>query len=287
MTPYVTRFAILGRRAIKLIVRNKVQTETVTSDRQWAWIAGASEGLGLAFAHALAERGYNLLLIARRGQLLAEHRANLAKHHNVQVKTLALDLSVADLATRLAAELQQTPAHLAIYNAAYAPLGAFLASELSEAERALTVNNAGLLSWCHTLGRSMAERGSGTLLLMSSLAGSQGTHNIAAYAASKAFINIFGESLWSELKPLGVHVLVCCAGAIRTPGYAQAAENDAPGTLDAAEVAEAALQSIHRGPRFVPGRTNRLAALLIGRWLPRRWAVGLMRRATQGVNSTS
>ena len=73
---------------------------------------------------------------------------------------------------------------------------------------------------------------------MSSLAGGQGSPNIAAYAATKAFNAILAEGLWKELKPRGVDVLACLAGAILTPGYREAeGGRPAPGTLDAADVA--------------------------------------------------
>ena len=129
----------------------------------------------------------------------------------------------------------------------------------------------------------MVGRGRGGLVLMSSLAGFQGAPNIAAYAASKAFNTTLGESLWSELSPLGVDVTVCCAGAIRTPGYAaaSAAGAEAPGTLDAGRVAADALNGLGRGPVVVPGTLNKIARFLLGRLLSRRAAIGLMAQSTR------
>ena len=71
----------------------------------------------------------------------------------------------------------------------------------------------------------MAARGRGGILLMSSLAGGQGTPIVAAYAASKAFEIVLAEGLWDELRPAGVDVLACRAGPTRTPSY----EASAPG----------------------------------------------------------
>ena len=86
----------------------------------------------------------------------------------------------------------------------------------------------------------MIARGRGGVILMTSLAGNQGSPYIATYAASKAFNRVLAEGLWYELKDKGVDVLACCAGAVRTPGYSGAAAGkDAPGTLDPEEVVEA------------------------------------------------
>ena len=76
-------------------------------------------------------------------------------------------------------------------------------------------------------------------------------------------------------------MLASCAGAIRTPGYAETSAHEAPGMLDPADVAEQTLAALGRGPRVVPGRLNRLASFVTGRVLPRRAAVRLMAANTK------
>jgi short-subunit dehydrogenase len=122
-------------------------------------------------------------------------------------------------------------------------------------------------------------------VLMSSMAGNQGTARIAAYAASKAFNRVLAEGLWEELAPRGIDVIACCAGAVRTPGYANTAGRDAPGTLDADRVAERTLAALGRGPIVIPGFVNRLAAALMGRILPRRAAIRIMAGTTRRLSS--
>jgi short-subunit dehydrogenase len=119
---------------------------------------------------------------------------------------------------------------------------------------------------------------------MSSLAGNQGTPRLTTYAASKAFNSVLGEGLWHELRGYGVDVVASCAGAIRTPGYADARSDEAPGTLDAEAVAERTLDALGSGPRVTPGLTNRLASQVMGRLLPRRLAVSIMARSTRGLS---
>jgi uncharacterized protein len=120
-------------------------------------------------------------------------------------------------------------------------------------------------------------------VLMSSLAGFQGSPKLAAYAASKAFNTVLGESLWAELATRGVDVIASCAGAIRTPGYAKTLQKEAPGTLDASEVVERTLAALGHGPIVIPGVTNKLASHLLRRLLSRRAAIGIMGRSVTGL----
>ena len=126
----------------------------------------------------------------------------------------------------------------------------------------------------------MIARGRGGVVLMSSLAGYTGAPHVATYAASKAFNRVLAQGLWYELKKKNVDVLVCCAGATRTPGYAQAADTDAPGTLDPDQVAETALRALGRGPVVIPGLVNRVADVFLNRLLPRRAAINIMGAST-------
>lgn len=249
----------------------------------WAIVAGASEGLGAAFARALAGRGLDVVLIARREERLGAFADALSAASEVEVRTMAADLGSPGLGERLRRETADLEVGVAVYNAAFAPLGAFVERSLAELAEVVDVNVRGPLTFARVLAEPMAARGRGALVLVSSLAGGQGTPRLAAYAASKAFNTVLAESLWAELRPRGVDVLACCAGAIRTPGYAGAARRDAPGTLDPEAVAERTLAALGRGPRVVPGGVNRLASWLVGRLLPRRLAIRIMAANTRDL----
>jgi uncharacterized protein len=249
----------------------------------WALIAGASEGLGAAFAATLAARGLNLLLVARRADLLRDVAERIRTSASVEVRTEALDLARADLPNALEALTANLDIGLAVYNAAYAPVGELIDRPVGDLLRVVDVNIRGPLVLARTLAPKMAARGRGGIVLMSSLAGYQGAPRIATYAASKAFNIVLGESLWHELKPHGVDVIVSSAGAIRTPGYAKAAGKDAPGTLDAETVAATTLDALGRGPVVVPGTINRIARFALGRLLPRRTAIDIFARSTKDL----
>lgn len=250
---------------------------------RWAVVAGASEGLGAAFADAFASRAMSLVLLARRADVLAALAADLRTRHGVEVKTIACDLADASFADTLARETSDLDVGVGVYNAAYSFVAPLLERPLDDALRVVDVNVRGPLRFAHALVPGMLARKRGALVLMSSLAGFQGSPKLSVYAASKAFNTILGESLWAELAPKGIDVVASCAGAIRTPGYAKALKKEAPGTLDAAEVVEQTLAALGRGPIVIPGGVNKLASFVLRRIATRASAIGVMGRSVSGL----
>ena len=250
----------------------------------YALVAGGSYGLGAAFAEAIARRGLNVVLLARREDRLRATTARLTETYGVDVIALAMDVvDYESVKTRLS-ELK-VDIGLLIYDAAYAPIGLFEDVSEDQLVRATEVNVRAPLLLAKFVSAPMIARGRGGIILMSSLAGSQGSPNIAAYAATKSFNAILAEGLWKELKPRGIDVLGCMAGAILTPGY-QAAESakPAPGTLEAKDVAEQTLNALGKGPIIVPGAVNKLARFILMRLLSRRAAIAVMSKNTGGLS---
>ncbi|MDE0653442.1 MAG: SDR family NAD(P)-dependent oxidoreductase [bacterium] len=250
---------------------------------RWAIVVGASEGLGAAFASQLAARGMNLVLVARRGHLLARLQEELATEHQVEVRCLVGDSADPTVAEALADAVADLDLGIVIYNAAYTQVGPFAEAPEEEIERVVDVNVRGPLRVLRTLVPTMCRNRRGAVVLMSSLSGLQGTPYISVYAASKAFNMILAEGLWYELRSHGVEVVACCAGAMRTPGYIKSFNRDVPGMLSPDEAARRTLDGLGGGPRLVPGHLNRLTALLTGRILPRRSAVRLIGRNTKHI----
>jgi short-subunit dehydrogenase len=256
----------------------------------WAVVAGASEGLGAAFARALATRGLKLLLAARRSEPLHQLASELVAAHGVEVRPMALDLADDASVLRLAAAGNELGAGLLVYNAAFAPVGPFLDVSMADHLRVIAVNCRAPAVLSHVIGGEMARRGRGGIVLMSSLAGFQGSPQIAHYAATKAYNIVLGEGLWEELRHHGVAVLVCCAGATRTPGY----EADpapprllAPPVVEPQVVVEHALRSLGSGPSTIPDRWNRLASFVLRRFVSRRLCVLLMGKSTRALGRDS
>ena len=253
----------------------------------YALVAGGSEGIGAAFARALAARGIGLVLVARRAEVLEPFAAELRREHGVEVHTHALDLASASLAADIERLADERDLGLLVYNAAASTIGAFLDTPLADHLRVVDVNCRGPLVLAHVLGKRMVARGRGGIVLMTSLAATQGSPYIASYAASKAFDLVLGESLWHELGTRGVDVLACRAGATRTPAYEQSKPDFSGPVMEPAPVAEEALEALGSSPSFVAGALNRMAAFLMGRLMSRKQAVRLMGRTTAKIYKLS
>jgi len=250
----------------------------------YALVAGGSIGLGAAFAEAIASRGVNLVLLARNAERLESTAARIREAHGVDVVAIAADLADWD-GVKARVSALDVEIGLLVYDAAYAPIGAFADTNEDDLALAAAVNIRAPLLLTRLLTPPMIERGRGGVVLMSSLAGGQGSPSIAAYAATKSFNAILAEGLWKEMKPRGVDVLACLAGAISTPGY-QAAEagKAAPGTLPPEAVAEATLTALGRGPVVVPGATNKVGRFVMTRLMSRKAAIGMMAKNTGGLS---
>jgi short-subunit dehydrogenase len=148
-----------------------------------------------------------------------------------------------------------------VVNAAYSPIGRLIDQDPAQTRRALDLNCRTPLVLAHRYLPAMAARGRGGLIIMSSLAGLQGTPSLATYAATKVFGAVLAEGLWAELRGSGVDVLACVAGAVATPGLDATMGRPAPGTL-------------------VP---ERVSAALMTRLLPRRAAIALIASAARDL----
>lgn len=258
---------------------------------RWALICGASEGLGEAFAHEAAARGFNLFMVARRQGLLESSAERLRQRHGVTVRTLSLDLAEPGASHGLQAATADIEVGLLIYNAALSVSGDYLDVPLETHQRALQVNCLTLLGVVHWLGQAMRARGRGGIVLVSSLSGTVGTACLATYSGTKAFNNVFGEALWDELRGDNVDVVVSWAGATLTPGFEQRKPARlprlAPRPMVPRAVAADALGALGRRPRSIPGLGNRFVSFLMGHFMSRRQAVETMGSAGRAVHKGS
>jgi short-subunit dehydrogenase len=249
----------------------------------WALVGGACQGIGRAFAEALAERGLGVVLADLRGDLLPDLEAELRARFGVPASALELDLGERAAGERLRALAAEREIGLAIASAAIGGVGPFL-SEPLEAHRArLAVNCGGALSIAHALAGPMAERGRGGLILVSSMAGLQGTGWVASYAATKAFDLVLAEGLWFELRPRGVDVLALVPGNTDTPGLRSSRPRKGQeGWMRPEDVAREALDALGKGPVHVCGEANRKVMEALGR-LPRAERLRIMGENTRAL----
>ncbi|MFK3978999.1 SDR family NAD(P)-dependent oxidoreductase [Micromonospora sp. NPDC050397] len=173
------------------------------------------------------------------------------------------DLSTVEGLGRVVEAARGREVGLVVANAAYSPIGRFVDMDPARSRRALDLNCRMPLELAHHFLPPMVARRRGGLVVMSSLAGMQGSPPISVYAATKSFGAILAEGLWAELRGTGVDVVTCVAGAVATPNLAGAKSRPAPGTRTPDQVAYAALRGLGHGPRVVPGLTMRLSAAIM------------------------
>lgn len=245
----------------------------------WALIAGGSEGIGLAFARQLAARGNDLILVAHDQPSLDAATAELAER--VEVLPVLADLTDDDALDRLMAAIGDRTVDVLVANAALSPIGEFLDVEEDLVARTLRLNVEVPTLLAHRLGASMRDRGRGTIIVMSSLSGLQGTALLTTYAATKSYLRVLAEGLWEELGRHGVNVVGVLPGTTDTPGFRSSAARGGPKPMPPAQVAEEVLSHVADGPVVVPGRANRATAFLTTRVLSRRRAIRLIGSVTR------
>ncbi len=135
----------------------------------WAIVAGASEGLGAEYAKQLASRGLNLVMIARRAQLLQSLATKLSDQYHVEIKTVALDLSLPDTAVQILEIADGLEIGLLVYNAASSAVGPFLEKSLDDHLKEIDINVRAPLKLIYLFGGHMSQRGRGGIILMASL----------------------------------------------------------------------------------------------------------------------
>lgn len=183
------------------------------------FITGASSGIGQALALRFFKAGYRLALVARR---TAEVKTWADAHSMGESSYQIYSADVSDTDSIVAAgqaciERQGLP-DVVIANAGISiGMDSSVRSDLEVMQRTLATNNIGLAATFHPFIRAMAQRGSGTLVGIGSVAGIRGLPGHGAYCASKAAVINYCESLRGELKPAGIDVVTICPGYIDTP----------------------------------------------------------------------
>ena len=250
-----------------------------------ALIAGASEGIGAAFAHYLAAEGMDLVLVARRTEPLEKFSAALKKKYGVQVSFIICDLAQAGATEKIQQGLGDIEISLLVYNAALSHIGAFEKISVEKNEEIAQANMLTPLRLVQVLGEKMLGKKKGAVIMMASLAGFQGSGFLSVYGATKAFDRMLAEGLWYEWKNRGVDVIACCAGATSTPNFIntkpEKADFFAPRVQTPEEVVHECFQQLGKQPSFVTGRGNRIATFIMQKLIPRKMAINIMGDTTR------
>lgn len=228
-----------------------------------ALVTGASSGIGAELARGLAERGADLVLVARRRERL-EEVAQACRLFGAQVEIATADL--ADPAARETLAASYEAVDILVNNAGLGVFGPFAEAQWARTARMLDVNITSLAHLSRLFAPGMAARGFGRILLVGSTAGFQPVPLYAAYAASKAFVIAFGIALDEELRPQGVRVTTLCPGVTESEFHEVAGQRKSGfvrrSMMTSAEVARIGLAGVAKGrPLVVAGGMNAAMAL--------------------------
>lgn len=231
----------------------------------YALITGASSGIGLELARIMASEGHNLILVARREEVLNTLKAQWEQEFRVKVEVRAVDLSLPGQAQVLYDDCrdQGLVVDTLVNNAGFGDYGKFDASKLDVYRNMLQLNVMALTELTALFVRDMKQRLSGRILNVGSIAAFQPGPNLAVYAATKAYVMQFTEALNYELRGTGVTVTLLSPGVTETGfvtrasmGAAVMAQNK---KMDARTVALAGYKAMKAGSlNVIPGWKNQL-----------------------------
>jgi short-subunit dehydrogenase len=248
----------------------------------WAFIAGAAEGIGAAFSTALARQGMNLILADINLPSLNLLANELEQVHRIKTIRIFQDLSDENASSHCFDKIKDVDFRLMIYVPAFSPVGRFTKYTEEEIDRFLSLNVKTPVHLIHTFLKNKPEGQRCGVILMSSLAGMLGPALAAPYAATKAFSLILSESLFYELKKNNVDILACCAGPTSTPTYWSSnpgKQSKLIGIMQPMEVAAYALKMLGKRSFCIPGWKNRLFYYFLNRVIPRKSAGNLVSRS--------
>lgn len=234
---------------------------------EWALVTGASSGIGVEFARALARQGMSCVLTARREQRLQSVARELERLHGVSTRVVTTDLADPSAVDHLAKAVADLDISVLVSNAGFGYAGRFDKQDTERLRALVQVNCVVPVVLTSRLLRQMRERGRGAIVITGSIAGHQPLPRLAAYSASKGFTRLFGEALWAELRGSGVDVLVLEPGPTETEFQVTAGEVPQPGEPPA-NVVQVALEALGRQPSVVSGWFNWLRGQFV-RVLPR------------------
>jgi hypothetical protein len=242
-------------------------------ERPFAIVTGASRGIGAAYARALAATGYDLLLVGRDKARLDRIASELIRRHGGTVEPEVMNLAESGAAHQLYTAARQRRHHvdLLVLNAGFGLFGDFATMPLPRIREMLRLHLEVNVESVRLFLPSMIERGSGGIIIVASLAGLLPVPYLAEYAATKAFLISFSESLAEEIRPSGVRVQVCCPGSTATDFHATAAARP-KGLFNAQEptqVVRTSLAALERGRTLVPIGWKGRVMVWLTRHLPR------------------
>lgn len=212
-------------------------------------ITGASTGIGATYAERFAQRGHDLVLVARDKNRLDALAAKLREKHNVAIDVLQADLTQSsDLATVETRLRDDASIGILVNNAGAAQSGNFIEQSTDSVAQLVTLNTTALVRLASAVAPRLAHAGDGAIINIGSVVGLAPEFGMTVYGATKAFVLFLSQGMSLELTPKGVYVQAVLPAATRTEIWERAGIdiNTLTDVMDVGDLVDAALVGFDR-----------------------------------------
>jgi short-subunit dehydrogenase len=181
------------------------------------FITGASAGIGACYAKALAENGFDLVLLARRRDRLQALANQLESDNSIHCEIISADLAEKEEIKKVANHIRQIDnLDILINNAGFATIGYFADIPIEKSMRMFHTHMTATVQFTHAALQVMLKRKRGAIINVSSMGAFMLTPGNVLYDATKSFLSTFSENLWLEVSNKGIKVQALCPGFTRT-----------------------------------------------------------------------
>lgn len=247
-------------------------SKTAANSNKWAAITGASSGLGYHFAQLLADRGYHLVLGARReDRLLALKQDILSRHAEREVLTEKVDLCLPEDRLRFIEVVTKNGLDLLVNNAGFGSVGHFCEYSIQRELEMVELNCKALLELSYAGYQYFYPRKRGVIINVSSALSFTPTPYMSTYAATKAFVTSFSIALDTEAREHGIRVLCHCPGATESEFHQAAglrSKIDIVEAMETEHVVSSALSAMDAGKALVVSGWKNQALTTLAKLLP-------------------
>ena len=244
----------------------------------WAFITGASSGIGREYALQLAAEGLHVVVLARRKERLESLVQEIETNHRVNTRIIVADLTATDALDVIKKATLDLEIGLLVNNAGESIPGAFLNQDIHAYTRTIQLNVTMPMQLSHHFGEKMCQRGRGGIIFTASTIAYSGAPYMANYGAAKSYALNFGMALHTELKSSGVDVLVVSPGATHTEMVEMEGTHmaDAPMPwMDADEVARIGIKNLGQKSAVITGAMNNVMVFIMSRLMPRQLGLNM------------
>ncbi|NHN34439.1 SDR family NAD(P)-dependent oxidoreductase [Paenibacillus agricola] len=249
-----------------------------------ALVTGASSGIGEVFAHELAKKGCNLILVARSQEKLKQIALKLQNTYSINAIALPIDLTASNATEKIAEGLTTLglSVDILINNAGFGTLGSFDKIPQSRVNQEIQLNLVALTELTHKFIGPMIERKKGIIINVASMTAFQPVPYMAVYGATKAYVLSFTEAIWAEYRDSGVQILALCPGETKSSFHAASGSDSLKGKrMEPIEVVDAAFKALEKDRSMMIAGLNNYVMAQVIRLLPRSTVLKFAKRIFQ------